>query len=274
VVLGRAVLVGIVQLCLLETILQAAVHRLESTAELWSMALWSGTLTATVWAAWPLRRMRHPVLAVAGSALALFAGLEGFDAFYSLRLRPNLGLYTEDDWVSSHPGFQWGWRKTMTSALWHRPVAAPFAPAIEKVLPWDEQQPVTLVDLETGRVSRRASFDLDDSRTLAAARAEKMDLAVLKKNSRVTILGLSLGVGWVPHFVPPEELTPQAVLNFWLLDRQKPREWSEVQVHTNLLGSLVFRTREGSLGLLEFTGPNDQPPGLKIRYRMVPAPVK
>ena len=267
--LPRAALIGVVQLGLLETILQASVHRPESTGELWFIALSASSLAGMVWAAWPLRRGRLPALAALGGTGVLFAALCGADAFYSLRLRPNLGLYEEDDWVAQHPGFQWGWRQGTATALWHKPSAGPFAPAEERVLPLDDQQPAAFLDLDTGRHLGRESFDPDDEEALAWARAEKLDLGLVLKRNKVMALSLGLGVGWVPHFVPRQELTPQAAVNFWALDRKPAKEWSTLPMPTNLLATFVFRTREGGIGLLELGGWSDRPRGVKVRTKLV-----
>jgi len=263
----RAGMVGAVQLCLLETISQASVHRPESTGELWSMALFSSSLAAMVWAAWPLRRARSPVAAVCGGTLALFVALCGLDAFYATQVRPNFGLYEEDDWVSQHPGFQWGWRKGTARALWNKPLARPFAPPVEMIIPLGDDHPATLLDLDTGSQVSRESFDADDQQDLAWVRAEKLDLALVWKKQRITVLGLGLGVGMVPRFVPREELTPQAAVNFWLLDRKPAKECSDLQV--NVLGTFVFRTREGGVGFLELAGWSDNPRGVKVRCKLV-----
>ena len=78
-----------------------------------------------------------------------------------------------------------------------------------------------------------------------------------------------MGAGEVPHFVPREDLTSQAAVNFWLLDRKRPKEFTDLQMRTNVVGSLVFRTREGGVGVLVFLGRSDNPPGVKFRYKLV-----
>jgi serine/threonine protein kinase len=267
--LGRAALIALLQLCLLETISQTAVHRPESFGELWYMALFSASLAAMVWAAWPLRRKRFAFLLPAGGALALFAVLCGLDFVYSMHLRPNVGLYEEDDWVAQHPGFQWGWRQGIANNVWNKPIASAFAPAVEKLLPLGDEHRKTLVDLDTGRQIARSDFNENDADTLAWVRSEKLDLAFVLRKNQITVLGLGLGIGWVPHFISREDLTSQAAVNFWLLDRKHPKEFTDLQMRTNLVGSLVFRTREGGLGLLDFLGQSENPPSVKIRYKLV-----
>jgi hypothetical protein len=71
----------------------------------------------------------------------------------------------------------------------------------------------------------------------------------------------------VPHFVPREELTPQAAVNFWLLDRKPAKDCRDLRV--DVLGTFVFRTREGGVGFLELGGWSDDPRGVKVRCRLV-----
>ncbi|HOB97806.1 MAG TPA: serine/threonine-protein kinase [Verrucomicrobiota bacterium] len=267
----RAALVGVLQLCLLETILQAAVHRPESTGELWHMALWSGSLAAMVWAAWPLRRARLSVVAVSGGALALLVALLGLDAYYALRVRPNLGLYQEDDWVSQHPGSQWGWRQGRANALWSKPPVGPFAPAVEMVLPLDERHPVALLDLDTRRQQSLDALALHNEEIRLGARKEKFDLwvAVEKDTSMVFGLGLRAATVPVPKVVRPEDLTPQAAVNFWVLDRKPAKAVADLQVGKEMTGTYVFHTCEGGIGFLELGGRSDNPPAVKVRYTLV-----
>jgi uncharacterized protein (TIGR03067 family) len=269
----RAGLIVIVQICLLETIMQTTVHQPESTGELWYMALWSGSLAAMVWAAWPLRRARFRVAAVVVSTLMLFAALCGIDFFYSTHIRPNLGLYEEEDWLVQWPAGRWGWRQMTANALWHKPVAGPFISTTETILLLDEQHPVTLLDLDTGRQQNRAQFAADDEETRAWVQAEKFDLAIVSGNNKITVLGLGLDAGYVPiPLVRAEELTPQAAVNYWALDRKPANAAADLQVYKDLTGTYAFRTREGGMGFLDFMGRSDNPPGVKIRYKLVRTP--
>jgi tRNA A-37 threonylcarbamoyl transferase component Bud32 len=272
----RAALIGAVQLCLLETILQASVHRPESTGELWYMALLSSSLAAMVWAAWPLRRARSPVPAVGGGALALFVALCGLDAFYSTQVRPNLGLHEEVDWLSQVPGLRWGQRQQTARALWNKPLARPFAPTVETILPLDERHPVALLDLDTGGQQSRDGFAPDDEQARAWVRAEKLDLAIISGKNKITVLGLDLREGYVPvpRLVRVEELTSQAAVNYWALDRKPAKALADLYVDKSMTGTYAFHTREGGVGFLEFAGLSQNPRGVKIRCKLVPDAVK
>ena len=84
------------------------------------MALYSSSLAAMVWAAWPLHRRPWTALIRAGAALALFAVVSITSYFYSWHLRPNLGLYREAGWVAQHPGFQRQLRQRIETNLWRK----------------------------------------------------------------------------------------------------------------------------------------------------------
>ena len=265
----RAVLVGLVQLGLLESISQASVHWRESTSELWTMALYSSTLAAMVWAALPLRGWRRSLLLPAGVALVLFVTTGVFNWFYSLHLRPNLGLYQEEDWVAQHPGFQWGWRQGIAAHLWRKPVAPPFGPTAELVLALDRANQGALLDLDARKQVLRTTFDEDDEKTIGWARSEKLDLAVVLENEQSILLALDLSAAWLPHQIPWENVTPQQVADFWLLERRQPKAVMRLPVSTNLTGLFVFRSREGGMGLMQSLGRSDNPPGVKLHYKLL-----
>ena len=268
--LPRAGLIGIVQICLMETILQMTVHQPESTGELWDMALWSGSLAAMGWAAWPLRRVRFRVAAVVTGTLVFFAALCGIDFFYSTQIRPNLGLYAEEDWLVQWPVGRWNWRQMTANALWHQPAAGPFNSTVETILPLDEQHPVALLDLDTGRQQNRDQFAVDDEETRAWMQAEKFDLAIVSGKNKITVLGFDLDAGYVPvPLVRIEELTPQAAVNYWALDRKPANTVADLQVYKDMTGTYAFRTREGGIGFVEFAGFAENLRGVKIRYKLV-----
>ncbi len=265
----RLGLVFIVGLALFETLEQVSVRWNESTQELWYLALDAASLWGLAWACRPGYRLKGSWLFWAGGTIGSAFLLHALVYAYSMNLRPNLGLYRESEWVAQHPGFQWGERQGMASHVWNKPVAPEFAPAMEMLLPLDEEHRTALVDVDTGRQLVRGDFNESDAETLAWARAEKLDLAVVLRKNQITVLGLGLGAGGIPHFVPREDLTSQAVMNFWLLDRKQAKEFTDMQMPTNIVGSFVFRTREGGMGVLEFLGQSEAPRGVRIRYKLV-----
>jgi hypothetical protein len=266
----RLLLVLVLQLALFETLQQLSVRWKESTGELWGMALAVASLGGLIWAGWPGYRLKRSwgfwLGGTAGSAALLLA----LDYFHAFHLRPNLGLHAEAEWVSQHPGFEWGSRQGIAGNLWRQPKAKPFAPPVELFLPLDAAHPVALCDLDTGRQLGLDAFDVENPEATGRARKEMLDLAFVIKPGRVTVLGLDLGVGWVPHFIPNEQLTSQAAVNFWVLDRRQPKAITSLQVATNLVGQFVYRTREGGVGLCELRGLSDRPAGVTVRLQRVP----
>jgi serine/threonine protein kinase len=266
----RLVLVIVVQLALFETLEQVSVPWKESSSELWGIALAVATLGGLAWACWPGYRLRQSWRFWGGGIVISSLLLLGLDNLYAWHLRPNLGLHREADWVGQHPGFQWGSRQGLAANLWRQAGAKPFGPPIEMFLPLDAEHPVALCDLDTGRHLSPDAFDVENPETTSRARKEMLDLALLFKHGQVTVLGLDLGVGWVPHFVPAETLTSQAAVNFWSLDRRKPKAVDTLQVSPSLITRFVYRTREGGVGVCELGGLSDTPPGVKLRLRQVP----
>jgi hypothetical protein len=123
----RLALVLVIHLVLLEALDQASVHWKESTGEVWGMALMGGSCIALVWAFWPgFRSPRWRVLGASGAIVSCFM-LWGIDYFYNWHLRPNLGLYQEEDWVAQHPAFQRQLRQRIQNNLWHPPAPAQLA---------------------------------------------------------------------------------------------------------------------------------------------------
>lgn len=273
-ILGRAALVCLLQLVWLETIQQGTPHWRESTAELWLITFFLSSIAALGWVIWPLCRERRSLLLRVTVAIALFGGVFGLDVFYSTIVRPNLGLYEEEDWLSQVPGLRWGWRQKTAHALWHRPAAGPFTATVETILPLDNPSRIELVDLDTGRQSGRDKFAADDEEALAWVQAEKFDLGAASQKNTVRILGLGLRTAYipVPRLVRVEELTPQAAVNYWALDRKPASAVAELQVHNDMTGTYAFHTRDGGIGFLEFAGLGDNPRGVRLRYKLVQKP--
>ena len=192
----RLALVVSLHLAVLETYDQLSVRWRESTGELWSMALFCVSIVALVWAAWPLYRRTRSVAAIIVSSLLLVAGCWALGGFYNLQLRPNLGLYEEEDWVASIPGFRWGWRQNLAENLWNKPAAPPFGPEVQALLSLSNEHPAALLDFETGKQMTRSAFDESDPESRKWARSETLDLAAVLDQGRCSLVGLDLGAAW------------------------------------------------------------------------------
>ena len=121
-VVGRILLLGLVELLLFELVEQLSVHRRESTGELLTLACCIAMLIGCAWALLPgftgVGSRLARVSLRGGVALALFVVLCAGNYYYSWHLRPNLGLYQQPDWVAQHPGFQGELQERIQANTW------------------------------------------------------------------------------------------------------------------------------------------------------------
>jgi len=359
----RLLLVVVIQLALLETLMQASVHWLESTEELWSMALAAATLLGLVWASWPgWRQMRSALFVVAGtitSAVLLLA----LDNFYSWGVRATLGLSREPEWAAQHPGFQqklWdhlglpGYPAqptaevtgTVTDALTGKPIAgarvddnsygarpsrvpqqawtdasgkftlktwpeehniaasAPgyetklatlitplfgrlrearmdfqlqpangsktlsFGPAMETVLPAISGRRAELLDLDTGRRVTSTTFGENDRETHAWIRDHHLDLVGVVERGQIAVLCCDMAVLPVATNLWSDAGATDMATNH-ALAQMEPNKITAISPAVDQTDTYFFRTREGGLGILQILGQTDNPPGVKIRYKLV-----
>ena len=222
----RLALLVIVHIALVETLQQVSLHWKESTGERLDMALMVGSLAGVVWACWPGFRLKQSPLFWAGGTIVSGGLLLGLDLLYVGYLRPNLGLYREEDWVVQNVGFQMGRRLGIAKHHWRRKLVAPnFGPTVEVLLPVDDERRCQWVDLDTGRQVARTNFVETDRKTLPWARTEMLDVVARLKEGRVSALGLGLGTAPVPDY-HWEKDGPQNVADYFLLEWQQPKESS------------------------------------------------
>ncbi len=281
----RAALVAVVSLLLLETLLQLSHAWRESTEELWTMALYSASLAAMGWAAWPLKRPPVTLFIRAGATLALFVGLSLTAAFYSWVLRPNLGLYREPAWVAQHPGFQREMRQRIEKNLWRKPAVGPteasaFGPVIERVLySVATQRPVKAEDLDGGRELEVPS-ELEKAREgqifqwLAAQGADL--LAFEHKRSWALAVSPTLASVSSAMWDQPAAADLVAALKSIPVGLERVESDAKEGFIAYRLGrnavfplTFAFQTTAGGLGVLQVTGLTESPRGVKIRYKLV-----
>ncbi len=281
----RAALVAALSLLLLETLLQLEVGWRESTGELWTMALYSACLAAMVWAAWPLRRQPWTVLLRAGAAFVLFAAVCVASGFYTGHLRPNLGLYREPDWIAQHPAFQREWRQRIEKNLWRKPAVSPtkttsFGPVTERVLySVATQRPIKAEDLDAGREIEvppeieRAGED-QFFHWLAAQGADVLAFGHKRRwalwVSPTLLASVPAEVWDQPAAAGPLSLKGGPVE----LRRAEPdakEGFVSYLLETNAAFPLtfVFQTKAHAAGVLQLTGLTENPPGMRIRYRLM-----
>ncbi|HWI57733.1 MAG TPA: serine/threonine-protein kinase, partial [Bacillota bacterium] len=285
----RVVLVLIVHLAFFETLQQISLHWKESTSELYFMGLTVATLAGFVWACWAGMRLKGSLLFVAGGTMFSAFLLLAVGNLYSWHLRPNLGLYREEDWVTHIPGFQRQNRLRIAQHLWQRTRVAPaFGPTSERLLSVDDLSRGQLLDLDTGQQLVRQRFDTSNAETRHWVRTQQFDLAVVLQEDRLKGLGLNLAA--TPVSVSDwEQDSPQNVADFfrlewnrpkeltalwpladhWLVERHLPPEALAQWPNTNVTGTFYFRTRSGAMGLLQISATNALAQALTIRYKLV-----
>jgi serine/threonine protein kinase len=287
----RLALVFVVGAILGEAFNRITIHWRESEQELSMLPFLVLSVMAVLWAARPVFYQSRPrpgsILLWLGLSVLLWFGLGACYVAYSIYLAPNLGLYSEPDWMVDNAGWQRQIRVGSAKHLWRRPLVSPqFASTNEVMLSLDDEQQTRLVDMDTGRQALRSG--LGASELIEWARGEKLDVAAWMKAGRLSVEGLDLWVVPVSdeHW---DKDSPQVVADYWLLERNpaKPTtvlwpladHW-QIERHMRrdampewLLASetatFYFRSREGGMGILQITGFTDDPHGVKLRYKLV-----
>jgi len=287
----RLMLVAVAAAVLGDAFSRVSIHWRESAQELWLLPFVALSVAAVLWAAWPVFRQQRPravsALLWLATSVLLFFGLWVFSIFYSSYLAPNLGLYSEPDWMVENAGWQRQQRLGSAKFLWKRKLIAPqFGQTGEVTLSLDNEQQVGFADLDTGRRAFRSG--LGASEILEWARAEKLDAVAWIKAGRLSVEGLDLA-GLPVSDYHWEKDSPQNVADYFLLEWQKPKEsttlwpladhWG-IERHeartsmpgwliTNNVSTFYFRTREGRMGLLQVTGVAGNPFAVSVRCKLV-----
>jgi hypothetical protein len=287
----RMVLVVVAAILLVEAFSRISIHWQESVQELWLLPFLALSVVAAMWAAWPVFRQQRPradsLLPWLATSVLLFFGLWMLGLFYTAFLAPNLGLYSEPDWMVENSGWQRQRRLGTAKFLWKRKLVAPqFGQTGEVTLSLDNEQQTVLADLDTGRRAFRSGSGA--SEMLEWARAEKLDVVAWVKAARLSVEGLDLAALPVSDF-QWEKDSPQNVADYFLLEWQKPQEsttlwplpdhWA-IERHrarssmpgwmiTNNTSTFYFRTRESRMGVLQVTEVAGIPFSVSVRYKLV-----
>jgi hypothetical protein len=147
-----------------------------------------------------------------------------------------------------------------------------FRPTVEKVLKSEEasrdQSISELLDLDTGGWATNPVFGNNDRETHAWIRSNRVDVLGVVEHGQIAVLCMDVAVvpaasnGW-------DKVTAQNVTTNWSLAQTEPNKITAISPITDKTDTWLFRTREGGQGILQILGRNNQPPGVRIRYRLV-----
>jgi hypothetical protein len=286
----RLLLICLAAVVVDEAFARLTLHWRESEQENWLLPFLALSIAAAMWAAKPVLRQpgswKDSVFPWLGTSALLWGSLWVFALFHMAYLGPNLGLYTEPDWMVQNAGWQRQRRIGLAKWLWKRTRVAPeFGTTRELTLSLDSEQQVGLADLDTGRLTYRNGADAGE--TIEWARSGKFDAIAWIKAGRLSVEGLALAR--VPVSDHHWEDSPQNVADYFLLEWQKPKvsttlwpladHWSLEQeqnrsslpawMMTNNLSTFYFRTREGRMGVLQITGVTGEPLSVQLRTKLV-----
>jgi hypothetical protein len=142
-----------------------------------------------------------------------------------------------------------------------------FGPVIELVVNDMVANTNNLLDLDSGTISTFPPSIVDYRMSDAASWYRKNGVDVMGRTQNSPLLGRGL----IAHRVPAEwwnNLTAEQLETFLV---QSTHEQVTVETVLNYVdgATFLFKTREGSVGLLQDTGFTENPRGVKLRYKLV-----
>lgn len=143
-----------------------------------------------------------------------------------------------------------------------------FRPEVEKVVAGKatHQRAIVLLDLDTGVSSTNEPFSFDTREAQRTIRDAGLDLFAVPEPTAPALLCLDMVL--VPVNKAWDACTPADVSNSWPLMTRAPM----TQQLLDTTAPCLFRTREDGWGVLQVMGTNEDPPGVKIRYKLVTKP--
>jgi hypothetical protein len=148
---------------------------------------------------------------------------------------------------------------------------ASFGPVREVTLKSPDRRTAELLDLDTGRRVTSTTFGENDRETHAWVREHKLDLLGVIEREQTAVLCMDM-------VVPPalkdsfETITAEQVRTNWHLAQGEPKPTVAISPAQDNTDTFFIKTREGSLGLLQILGQSDEPPGVRVRYKLVQSP--
>jgi predicted Ser/Thr protein kinase len=153
---------------------------------------------------------------------------------------------------------------TPTAGAWN------FSPAEERILPFRTQPPWLFgwLDLDSGTVLTSAKIDWESHTGYEWIRTNGLDVVASESAKHFPVL---LGFDTIIAPAPTngwDILTPADVANNWTLLQAEPRQDQFLGALPGQTDTFIFQTREGGKGILQILGFADNPPGVKIRYKL------
>ncbi len=156
------------------------------------------------------------------------------------------------------------------------PTAEPrnFCPVHEQILPFNPQPKamVSWLDLDSGGVFlTNPTLDWQSRSGHDWIQARGLDVVTTESAKHFpTLLGIDLIIAPVPTN-GWDITTPADVIHNWTLLREEPRQMQVFSAMPGQFDTFLFQTREGGKGILQILGSADNPPGVKVRYKLVQA---
>jgi hypothetical protein len=164
-------------------------------------------------------------------------------------------------------------------------VSIGFGPVVERVVRVPSAKDDTFLDMEAGKLFAHDDSNAPKEPTMSKELSQTYHRARWAKGSGADIclppdgrfgkdvtglLGLDMRM--LPTKEPFDRLTPRDAAK--ALAGRDFNMWNDMRCAVGKLpATFLVETREGHLGVVQVAGVSDDPPGLRVRYKMTPAPV-
>jgi capsular polysaccharide biosynthesis protein len=125
--------------------------------------------------------------------------------------------------------------------------------------------------LDSGMILTNSSVDWMARAGYDWIRTNSLDVAASESSKHIPLL---IGFDMIIAPAPTngwDFMTPADVANNWTLWQAEPRQEQVFGAVPGQADTFIFQTREGGKGILQILGFSDNPPGVKIRYKLVQA---
>ncbi len=131
----------------------------------------------------------------------------------------------------------------------------------------DKKEKAKLYDLDTGNWESREGFGDNDRKTHAWVREHGLDLAGVYESGHFGLLAFDVAILQVEK----SDLTDEEIIGNEMLAQQEPEIITPLMALKNSQtpAAYIFRTREGSHGLLQILKMTGEPKEIKVRFKLV-----